>query len=195
MWVPKLRPARSANMGRGCHHGGWKGNLHRVRRRQGGASGVRGVVQNRRDPVQRGDREQGGAHRRGAGACGARGARGRRPEAQHRSPRARAPPRGGHGRRLPSRPFDEAGARYAPRRRQDRRDRRRGHRPHRNRHALDASARSRRRRRKRGDQAALLPRKVPDEVLDKLEEQAALRLAGNRSCLRGGSRPGAGVRA
>ncbi|MEI3307264.1 MAG: transposase [Eggerthella lenta] len=54
---------------------------------------------------------------------------------------------------------------------------------------------SRRRRRKRGDQAALLPRKVPDEVLDKLEEQAALRLAGNRSCLRGGSRPGAGVRA
>ena len=101
--------------------------------------------------------------------------------------------RGGHGRRLPSGPVDEASARHVPRRREDRRDRRRGHRAHRRRDALGAPARRRRGRRGRGDKAARLPEKVPSKVLDPVEEQAALRPAGGRPRLRSSHRPGAGV--
>lgn len=90
MWVPKLRPARSANMRRGYHHDGGKRNLHRVRRGKVGASGVRRLPRDGRGPVQRASGEPGGRHRRRAGAGGRRRSRGRRPEAQRRGARAGA---------------------------------------------------------------------------------------------------------
>ena len=162
-------------------------------RREVSASGVRRLPLLRQGSVRRPRGQQGGSHRRDPGARGGRGPRDRGSEAQHRNPRARARSRGGHGRRLPSGPVDEASARHVPRRREDRRDRRRGHRAHRRRDALGAPARRRRGRRGRGDKAARLPEKVPSKVLDPVEEQAALRPAGGRPRLRSSHRPGAGV--